>query len=130
MDPRLAKRIEAAISQATGKAAKVAREEVAGGSSIGETRRLRLEDGRGFFLKSLPPGKLQGIFAAETAGLAALRGAGVLPVPRVVAQAEDFLLLELIEVGTIAAPDFFESFGRDLARLKPQPFRVAMAASG
>jgi protein-ribulosamine 3-kinase len=116
MDPRLAAKVEKAIARATGEPVKIAREEAVGEGSIGEARRLQLADGRPFFLKSLAAEQLPGIFAAEAAGLAALSGAGLLRVPRVVAQEEDFLLLELIEPCPPAA-GFFENFGHGLARL-------------
>lgn len=116
MDPWLTAKVEAAIARATGKSAKIARGEDVAGGSIGEARRLRLADGRRFFLKSLAAERLPGIFAAEAAGLAALADAGVLRVPRVLAQEEDFLLLELIELHPPAA-GFFENFGHGLARL-------------
>jgi protein-ribulosamine 3-kinase len=116
MDQRLAAKVEKAIARATGEPVKIAREEAVGGGSIGEARRLELADGRRFFLKSLASEQLPGIFAAEAAGLAALAGAGLLRVPRVLAQEEDFLLLELIEVYHPAA-GFFEDLGHGLARL-------------
>ena len=116
MEPRLRQKVEAAILHATGAPATVAGEEVVGGGSIGDTRRLRLADGRRYFLKSRRGPSLPGLFAAEEKGLAALRQAGVLRVPAVIAADSDFLLLEQIEIRGPGA-DFFTRFGRELARL-------------
>ena len=116
MDPQLAQRVQAAIATATGQTAQIAREEMATGGSVGNARRLRLKDGRGFFLKSIRPGEMPGLFAAEAAGLEALGAANILPVPQVIAVEEDFLLLEQIEIAGPEA-DYFENFGRNLARL-------------
>lgn len=116
MDPQLAQRVQAAIAAATGEVTAIVREEMASGGSVGNARRLRLKDGRGFFLKSVRAGQLPGIFAAEATGLKALGDANILPVPKVLAVEADFLLLEQIEIAGPAA-DYFERFGRELARL-------------
>jgi len=115
MEPALKRRVEAAIEEATGAAAAIVHLEVASGGSISDARRLRLADGRRFFLKTQRAPFQPGLFEAEAAGLSALRGAGILPVPAEVAVMPDFLLLEQVEIRG-PGPDFFAVFGRALAR--------------
>lgn len=86
-----------------------------GGGDINEARRVVLADGRRLFLKfhqSADPA----MFLAEAQGLAWLAEAGALAVPEVVAAAESWLLLELLEPGQ-RRTDFDESLGRGLAAL-------------
>lgn len=116
MEPGLKRAVEAAILEATGQGSAIVHEEVATGGSIGDARRLRLADGRRFFFKTQRGAPLPGLFAAEAAGLAALRRAGVLRVPAQVALTPQFLLLEQIEIRG-PGPGFFAAFGRELARL-------------
>ena len=90
-----------------------------GGGSINEAWRLESDAGR-FFLKTNSADRFPSLFAAEADGLQRLRQAGPLPVPQVIAHGEDhddsYLLLEWVESGPRGA-DFWEAFGRGLARL-------------
>jgi fructosamine-3-kinase len=84
------------------------------GGSICEARRLTLDDGASVFAKSVQGGAPAGFFHAEAAGLAWLRAAGGAPVPEVIADLPELLVLEWVEPGdvTVAAA---EAFGRELA---------------
>ena len=86
-----------------------------GGSSFDTTRTLRLDDGRDAFLKANETPR-PGAFLAEAHGLEALERAGALRVPKVLAVAERFLVLEWIELG-MASAGFWERFGQDFAKL-------------
>ncbi len=87
------------------------------GGDICTTERLTLDDGTSLFAKSLedPP---EGFFAAEAAGLRWLReaGEGAVPVPEVIAELPEMLVLEWIEPGD-ATPAAADRFGRELAAL-------------
>lgn len=89
------------------------------GGCINQTSVLRLTNGERVFLKE-NSSRYAGLFAAEAAGLRALRSEEGLRVPGVHADWVDgdrqFLLLEFIESGR-KAEDFWEDFGRRLARL-------------
>jgi len=84
------------------------------GGSICQARRLTLDDGASVFAKSMADGAPAGFFHAEAAGLAWLRAAGGAPVPEVLADLPELLVLEWVEPGdvTVAAA---EAFGRELA---------------
>jgi fructosamine-3-kinase len=86
---------------------------VAGGDICTATR-LRLTDGRGAIIKTRPQAP-EGFFLREAEGLERLADAGGARVPRVLAVAEDCLVLDWIEPGK-PTPDVAERFGRDLAR--------------
>jgi fructosamine-3-kinase len=85
-----------------------------GGGCIADSRKIKTESGREFFLKT---GDLSTqMFHCEANGLKELSKAQSLRVPKVIAVADDFLLLEYISQG-IHPNDFFEKFGQGLARL-------------
>ncbi len=85
-----------------------------GGGSINDAWRLELADGRTLFLKthSRPP---RDFFAAESEGLKALAATRTIRIPEVIAQDEDFLLLEWMDGRE--ATDYWQTFGEQLARL-------------
>ncbi len=91
----------------------VATTPVAGGDICTATR-LRLSSGRSALIKTRP-GTPKGFFAAEARGLSWLRDTDGVPVPEVLGQAEDCLVLEWIESGS-ATQEAAEEFGRRLAR--------------
>jgi fructosamine-3-kinase len=110
-------RIEAAIASATGAESRIIRHRVAAGGCINDSRIVSLQDGREFFVKC--PGLAgadPGMYAAEFDALTLIAAAGAVRVPRPVAQAEDFLVLEAFRPGAPAA-DWHESIGRQLALL-------------
>jgi fructosamine-3-kinase len=77
--------------------------------------RLTLDDGSSVFVKALPDPPA-GFFAAEAAGLGWLRAADAVPVPELIAELDEMLVLEWIEPGA-ASPAAAERFGRQLAAL-------------
>jgi len=92
------------------------RETPVGGGSICSAARLTLDDGASVFAKSWPKGDPPpGFFAAEAAGLRWLAEAGA-PVPEVLADLPDLLVLEWIEPGE-PKPAGAYAFGRALAAL-------------
>lgn len=90
-----------------------------GGGCINQTSVLRLSTGESVFLKE-NSSRYTGLFAAEAAGLRALRSEEGPRVPEPYAEwverDRQFLLLEFIESGR-KVEDFWEDFGRRLARL-------------
>ena len=94
------------------------RETPVGGGSIGQARRLTLEDGASVFAKSLADGQPvpAGFFEAEANGLRWLAEAGAVAVPEVLVQLPNLIALEWVES---AAPSVTaaERFGRELAEL-------------
>jgi fructosamine-3-kinase len=110
-------RAEAALGRALGRSVHVHDRTPLGGGSISRTDRLDTDAGA-FVLKTTreaPPG----LFRSEAAGLAALRAATSLTVPRVVVYEEEppsFLILDHVPAGR-RRPDFDERLGRGLAEL-------------
>jgi fructosamine-3-kinase len=92
------------------------RETPVGGGSICTATRLTLDDGASVFAKSWPQGTPPpGFFTAEAAGLRWLAEAGA-PVPEVIAELPDLLVLEWLDPGA-PTPDGAHRFGRALAGL-------------
>jgi fructosamine-3-kinase len=90
------------------------RETPVGGGSICMATRLTLDDGNSVFAKQWPAGEPPpGFFAAEAAGLRWLAEAGA-PVPEVIAQLPDLLVLAWLDPAE-ATPDGAYRFGRALA---------------
>jgi len=90
--------------------------DVVRGGDVAAAYRVTLGDGRVVFAKTHPTAP-PGFFTTEASGLRWLRAAGVLPVPEVLAVADEpvpMLVLELIAVG--GRPDE-AAFGRALAAL-------------
>lgn len=108
-------RVEAAVTEATGRPAQLADARVLRGGCINDARLLRLTDGREFFLKSqrAPPA---GMFAAEARALVLLRAPAIIRVPEPVVHGEDFLVLEALRLGP-AGPHWQAHMGQRLALL-------------
>jgi fructosamine-3-kinase len=120
MADALSTAVEEAIAGATGERSAIASRGGMGGGCINNAQRIRLEDGRTFFLKS-NPSPLPGMFEREAEALAALAGPGVIRVPRPVATgggdgAAPFIVMEYIEEGR-PGRGFFADFGASFARL-------------
>jgi fructosamine-3-kinase len=92
----------------------IAERRAVSGGDINAALYVRLADGRELFVKHGADARA-GFYAAEAAGLEWLR-AGPLPVPVVVAVADDYLALEWVQRGSRAA-GFDEELGRGLAQL-------------
>jgi fructosamine-3-kinase len=92
----------------------VAMDTIAGGD-INQAREVRLADGRVVFVKSSARAPAT-MFEVEARGLAWLGQAQALRVPAVIAQGQDFLVLEYIRSGR-RQPDFDEKLGHGLATL-------------
>lgn len=90
-----------------------------GGGSISRAHAVRLADGRTVFAKSLT-GAPADFFPAEAAGLRILRSTGTVPVPAVLAVADDLIVLEWIEPAE-PSPEQAERLGHDLAALHRAP---------
>ncbi|HET7328101.1 MAG TPA: fructosamine kinase family protein [Nocardioidaceae bacterium] len=104
----IASRAEALLGSAV-----VATTAVAGGDICTATR-LRLSNGHSALIKTRPHPPA-GFFPAEARGLAWLSAAGGACVPKVLASAEDCLILAWVERG-VASPEAAEDFGRQLAK--------------
>jgi fructosamine-3-kinase len=103
--------VEAALGERLGRAARVTGDARVGGGCISPAARLELADGDVAFLKWGTTGTPPGLFTAEAAK--------VLPLPEVLAVAEDapgWILLEWLEPGTLTRRDW-EALGRGLAAL-------------
>ena len=113
----LQQRIEAAIAESTGQAARLAHSRAARGGCIHDSRIVTLRDGRRFFVKThAAAATMPGLFAGEYEVLSRLAGAAVIDVPRPVASADDFIVLEVFNAGQ-PAPDWQEQIGHRLAQL-------------
>lgn len=86
-----------------------------GGGCIGAGAKVTAADGRTVFAKTMaaPP---QGIFAAEAASLRWLGAADAVPVPEVLAEGDDGIVLEWVEPGPSSRPAA-ERLGAGLAAL-------------
>jgi protein-ribulosamine 3-kinase len=84
-----------------------------GGGCISNAEKLVMQSGRSFFLKS---GARNSMFINESNGLRELAKPSVIRVPEVVLAEQEFILMEYIIQGSRKA-GFFESFGRQFARL-------------
>jgi fructosamine-3-kinase len=108
------------ISQATGAPwASVIKSHPCSGGCIHEARVVQLSDQRRFFIKSKKHARQ--MYAQEAIGLRALAGNHAVRTPQVIARGplnpnRDCLVLEAI-LPAAPSPDFWESFGRGLARL-------------
>lgn len=108
-----------AISQATGEDARILERRPLGGGCINAAAVVELADGRRFFTKSNESAP-EYFFEREAQGLQALADVGVLRVPGVISfgtvagGTNQFLVLEMLEMGKKGA-NFSEEFGRRLA---------------
>ena len=94
------------------------------GGDINDAYKLNLSDGRLIFMK-VNRSSGSSFFQAEADGLEAIRATDAIGVPQVIAVGKDqqygaFLLLEWVEA-VPNDPDFWESFGRSLARMHQAP---------
>ena len=84
-----------------------------GGGCISRAERLVMKSGRSYFLKS---GSGNGMFIKEADGLRELAKSGIIRIPEVLLVDDSFILMEFIGTG-LKKTGFFESFGRQFARL-------------
>ena len=94
------------------------------GGDINDAHELRLSNGEHIFVKSNRVSNLA-FFTAEMMGLAAIRETKAIGTPEVLAYGTDdgigaFLLLSYIEAGA-RIPDYWETFGRELAMMHQVP---------
>ena len=94
------------------------------GGDINDAYKLNLSDGRQIFMKVNRSVGLS-FFQAEAEGLEAIRATGAINVPEVIAVGKDqqygaFLLLEWVKADP-KAHDFWEKFGKSLARMHQAP---------
>ena len=110
-------RIETAISDATGQAASIAETKTAQGGCINDSRIVTLKDGRTFFIKTHPEtGSTPGMFETEFEALELLSEPNVIHIPKPIAYADDFIVMETFKQGK-PAKDWQEQMGRSLAEL-------------
>ena len=108
----LAARLADALGQAVSRLAPVA------GGDLNDAFAATLADGGRVFVKTSADPAAAGSFAAEAAGLRWLAEAGALPVPDVLAIADDLLALSWIDAGAGGpSPASDEALGRGLAQL-------------
>tara|TARA_B110000914_G_scaffold103358_1_gene90606 strand:- start:121 stop:993 length:873 start_codon:yes stop_codon:yes gene_type:complete len=86
------------------------------GGCIADSQKLEMNSGKLFFLKLALRGKY-GMFESEVQGLEELRKAVAVSVPEVIANEEDFLLLEWIEEGKDTNDSSMEKLGFQFAEL-------------
>jgi fructosamine-3-kinase len=103
----IASRAEALLGSAVAATTPVA------GGDICTATRLRLSDGTSALIKTRPHAA-PGFFQREADGLRWLAAAGGAPVPKVLAAAEDCVIVSWVESGRPTA-DAAEAFGHDLA---------------
>ena len=133
--------LEEALEKAFGRDSEIVERKRLYGGDINDAYMLRLSGGQRVFMKTNSV-RNYGFFAAEEQGLNALRSAGVIGVPELLGTGTDrrqgfsFLLLEYLESAP-QVPDYWEIFGRQLARLHradcnglvPAPSTAASACS-
>ncbi len=113
----LQQRVESAIEQATGQAARFSTARIAHGGCINDSRIIDLKDGRQFFLKSHPRARhFPGMFSSEFEALRRLSDADAIRVPAPVACGEEFIVMEAFQEGPPCA-DWQQQTGRQLAHL-------------
>ncbi len=109
--------IEKAITLATGKQAKFRDYRTATGGSINNSKIVKLEDGRIFFVKSSPGGvHFPGMFAAEFKGLQLLISSGTIRIPEPIVFNNNFIVLEMFRESE-KTDAWREKLGRQLAAL-------------
>ena len=91
------------------------REESVSGGCINAVSRIYLGDGQTFILKQ-NQAAAENLFAAEAAGLSALRGANALRVPEVICATSEFLLLEDLGQGR-PGEEYWQRLGIGMAKL-------------
>lgn len=110
-------RVESAITAATGQRARITGSQSRFGGCINDSRVVKLNDGREFFLKTSGGYKnTPAIFETEFEALRLLAKPGVIHVPEAVACGEDFIVMAVFKAG-LRADDWLEKMGRALANL-------------
>ena len=113
--------LEAAVTGRFGEAIAIEASSHIGGGDINQARCLHLSNGSRVFVKANTPANAA-FFEAEEAGLRAIAATGTIRTPALLGRGLDrargisFLMLEMAEAGA-RAPDFWETFGRSLARM-------------
>ncbi len=120
MNQQLQWSVESAIALATGTSTEIVSSKVASGGCIHQSSLVTTVDGRSFFVKS-NQSLGQEVFAAEAAGLQALRETRTIRIPEVIVLGETesgaaFLILEAIPTGS-RGPGFFARLGEQLAEM-------------
>lgn len=85
-----------------------------GGGCIADSRIIKTESGKSYFLKT--HSGAPGMFLKEANSLKELAKPNCIRVPKVILAGEDFLLLEQISQGVKSA-NFFKEFGKSLAKM-------------
>ena len=111
--------LETIISRKTGTSCQIISTSSISGGSINQAKKLHTNCGD-FFLKLNSASRFPDMFKAEAKGLDLLRAADELFIPEVLAfgeeNGEQYLLMDYIEPKR-TIPNFWEDFGRSLARL-------------
>jgi len=120
MDRGLIETVERLIEEKTGQPATIRDGSRSGGGCINDARRIVLEDGREYFMKSNPR-PLPGMFPREAEALERMAEVGAIRVPRPVGAGGEgkgqtpFIVMEHIPTGSPKS-GFHESFGRRFAQ--------------
>jgi len=110
-------RIESAISISTDQEAEFSSTKSSYGGCIHDSQIVTLKDNRQFFIKTHSQANLlTGIFKTEFAALTLLTKPNVIHVPKPIAYADDFIVIDVFNEGQ-AADDWQEQMGRRLAQL-------------
>ena len=110
-------RIATAITSKTGQTAQFASSQIAYGGCINDSRIITLTDKRQFFIKThSQPSNISGLFETEYNALLLLAEPDVIHIPKPIAYADDFIIIEVFKEGR-AADDWQEQIGRQLAKL-------------
>ena len=108
-----------AVASAFGEGVSITKKMAVSGGDINRAYLLLLSDGRKAFVKENAAANLD-FFVKESAGLAAIRGMGVLDVPDTYGYGTDgnssFLLMGAVESGR-RIPDYYRDFGIRLAQM-------------
>ncbi|MEM9411701.1 MAG: fructosamine kinase family protein, partial [Planctomycetota bacterium] len=119
MKQSLKRAIETCIQDETGLESTVVGQTSTPGGCINQTKLVRLDDGRKYFVKinSIPP---RDVFLREAEGLEAIAKTEAIKVPRIIGHGESsagvFLILEAVESGR-RQQSFFESMGRAISQM-------------
>lgn len=124
--------IENMLEKRFGKTVKTGRTSGIGGGCINDAHRVDTSEGS-FFVKYNNARRYPGMFSAEARGLELLRNSHTVYVPEVIghgeAGADSFLVLEYISSDAEQA-DFWEHFGRELAKMHQQQPSLEKGADG
>ena len=110
-------RIEAAISNNTDQEAEFVESKQTYGGCISDSQIVTLKDNRQFFIKThAHANEFSGLYKTEFTALQLLAEPDVIHVPKPIAYADDFIVMEIFKEGT-KAKDWQEQMGRRLAEL-------------